>query len=50
MSALRRWWEWETRLFRRGWTARPGERLGLAIGLGIVVLVVAFSVASMTRA
>lgn len=50
MSALRRWWEWETRLFRRNGAARPGERLGLAIVLSIVVLVVAFSVASMTGA
>jgi hypothetical protein len=37
-DALRRWWLWETRYFRRDGTTRPGERAGLAIG-GLIVLV-----------
>lgn len=47
MSALRRWWEWETRLFRTNGRARPGERLAVAIGMSIIVLVVTLSVVSM---
>jgi len=44
-DALRRWWLWETRWFRRDGTTRAGERAGLAIGglialIGVVVTVV----------
>jgi hypothetical protein len=37
-DALRRWWLWETRYFRRDGTTRPGERAGFAIG-GLIALV-----------
>ena len=44
MSALRRWWEWETRLFRKDGKTRPGERTGLLLGLAIVLVGVVVTV------
>lgn len=44
MSALRRWWGWETRMFRRDGKARAGERTGLLIGLGIMLIGVVVTV------
>ena len=37
-DVLQRWWQWETRYFRRDGGTRPGERAGFAVG-GLIVLV-----------
>ena len=44
MGALRRWWEWETRMFRRDGKSRPGERTGLLVGLAIMLVGVVVTV------
>ena len=48
MGALRRYWEWETRLIRRDSRTRPGERAGLAIGLAVMVVVIVATVVPLT--
>jgi hypothetical protein len=48
MRALRRWWDWETRLFRKDGRTRPGERLGLAMGMSVIVLGVVLTVVSIS--
>ncbi len=47
-DALQRWWQWETRYFRRNAGTRAGERTGFAIGavLALVGIVAAVLVAT----
>ena len=47
VGAVSRWWEWETSLFKASGRARRGERLGVVIGVSVIVLVVTLSVVSM---
>ena len=47
-NALHRWWQWETRLFRKDHTWRPGERTALLVGLAVVLVGVAVSVVSLS--
>ena len=44
MGALRRWWEWETRHFRKDGKTRPGERTGVLVGLAVVLVGVVITV------
>ena len=48
MGALRRYWEWAPRMFRRNGGARPGERAGVMVGLAVVLIGIVVTVVPLT--